>query len=93
MTKELVDFHTQHHEKFHEFSNEKSSFYAPDKWIPHLTIASRLYEESMVKAFLLCRKNSKHIDSYLSKIALLEIEVNENNIAVEERIIGSIDLL
>lgn len=89
---ELLDFHRNHHTYFKEFNKNKDSFYLSGKWSPHCTIASRLNNEEILKAFKYCKSNINNIRCKLSEIALIEIKFNENGVAIEDKIVFSKEL-
>lgn len=70
----------------------ENSFYLPDKWSPHCTIASRLDEDKMVQAFRYCKNNIDKIYSKLSEIALIELKLNNDGVAIEDTIVFSKEL-
>lgn len=92
LTTELLDFHKNHHNYFKAFNENEKSFYIPGKWYPHCTIASRLDDDKMLEAFKYCKSNINKINCKLSEIALVEIKLNDNGIAVEDTIIFSKEL-
>lgn len=88
----LLDFHRSHHNYFRTFNQNENSFYLPDKWSPHCTIASRLDEDKMVQAFRYCKNNIDKIYSKLSEIALIELKLNNDGVAIENTIVFSKEL-
>ena len=92
LSPELIHFHTNHHNKFKVFNENEGSFYLPGKWTPHCTMASRLSENNMIKAFAYCKSNPNKIYAKLSEIALIEVELNDKGIAVADRVVFSKEL-
>jgi 2'-5' RNA ligase len=92
LSTELFDFHSSHHNYFKEFNIDENSFYLPGKWSPHCTIASRLSEDNMIQAFRYCKNNLNEIYGKLNEIALIEIEFNEEGIAIEDTVVFSKEL-
>jgi len=92
LSKELLDFHNNHHDYFGQFNKNDNSFYLPGRWTPHCTIASRLSEDNMIKAFKYCKSNLNKIDCKLNEVALIEIKLNKDGIAMEDTIIFSKEL-
>ncbi len=88
----LLNFHSSHHDYFKEFNENENSFYLPCRWTPHCTIASRLSEDNMVQAFKYCKSNLNEIYGNLNKIALIEIKLNDQGVAVEDTVIFSKEL-
>ncbi|MBL4938297.1 2'-5' RNA ligase family protein [Clostridium sp. YIM B02515] len=90
ITTELHELHKNYHDKFAEFNDDPNSFYLPGKWVPHCTIASRLNDENMLKAFDYCSKELKMIKGKITEIALLEFkEFNEAGVCINAPIIYS----
>jgi 2'-5' RNA ligase len=89
LSSELLDFHTNHHTYFKTFNENENSFYLPGKWNPHCTIASRLSVDNMVQAFKYCKTNLNKVNGKLNEIALLQIEFNDEGIAIEDKIVFS----
>lgn len=93
ITTELQEFHKSYHDRFSKFNDDPNSFYLPGKWVPHCTIASRLNDENMLKAFDYCSKELKMIKGKITEIALLEFqEFNEAGVCINAPIIYSKNL-
>lgn len=92
LSTELLSFHSNHHNHFKEFNENEKSFYLPGKWSPHCTVASRLDEDKMLKAFRYCKSGMGKINCKLNEIALIEIKLNDNGIAIEDIVIFSKEL-
>ena len=92
LSTELLDFHSSHHDYFRTFNKNETSLYLPSKWSPHCTIASRLDEDKMDQAFSYCRKNIDKIYGTLSEIALIELKLNNDDVAIEDTVIFSKEL-
>ncbi|MEG0772055.1 2'-5' RNA ligase family protein [Clostridium sp.] len=86
---DLFEFHKGHHSYFKLFNENENSFYLPGKWSPHCTIASRLSEENMVQAFKYCKNHITRISSKINEVALIEIELNNDGVAIEDIVIFS----
>ncbi len=93
LSSELFDFHRVHHSYFKMFNDNEKSFYIPGKWTPHCTIESRLNEENMIQAFSHCKSNLPKISGKISEVALIEVEMNDDGIAIEDRVIFSKKLI
>lgn len=92
LSTELLSLHRNHHNYFKKFNENENSFYLPGKWSPHCTIASRLDEDKMIQAFRYCKSNIGKINCKLNEIALIEIKLNDNGIAIEDIVIFSKEL-
>ena len=92
LSTELLDFHRNHHNYFRTFNENENSFYLPGKWNPHCTIASRLNEDKMVQAFRYCTSNIEKICCNLGEIALIEVKLNDDGVAIEDTVVFSKEL-
>ncbi|MBM7587493.1 2'-5' RNA ligase [Bacillus pakistanensis] len=79
VTKELLEFHSQHHQYFKEFNDNPNSLYLPGKWIPHCTLANRLSTNKLSEAFHYCLTRNDTIHGKIKEVAI--IEVTNKNIA------------
>lgn len=93
LSAQLLDYHRNHHDYFKYFNDNDKSFYLPGKWTPHCTIASRLSDDNMLQAFKYCRNNLGKLNCKLNEVALIEIKLNEQGIAVEDRVVFSKELI
>ncbi|ERI89664.1 hypothetical protein HMPREF1982_04529 [Clostridiales bacterium oral taxon 876 str. F0540] len=88
ITKELHEFHKNYHYNFAKFNDDSNSLYLPGKWVPHCTIASRLNNKNMLRAFEYCTKELSVIKGSITEIALLEFqEFNEDGICINAPIV------
>lgn len=87
LSKELINFHAEHHNYFQAFKDDDNSFYLPGRWNPHCTIASRLDKENMLKAFQYCLDNLRKIHGKINEIALIEVTLSEKGIAIKDNVI------
>lgn len=92
LSDKLFNFHKNHHNYFKEFDLNDRSLYLPGNWIPHCTIASRLSEENMIRAFRYCKSTIKKVIGKLEEIAFIEIELNDEGIAIKDKVICSVEL-
>lgn len=74
ISKELMEFHAEHHRHLHEFNDNPSSLYLPGNWIPHCTLANRLSEEKLLEAFHYCLKRNGAIKGKLNEVAILDLQ-------------------
>ena len=93
LTQQLVDLHKNYHERFKDFNQNPNSYYLPDCWVPHCTIASRLSHETMLQAFEYCQKNFPCTHATITEIGLIEVIFNEENIITKENLIISKQLI
>ncbi|WP_409250881.1 2'-5' RNA ligase family protein [Bacillus sp. SCS-153A] len=90
MTKELMDLHAAHHKNFN-YNETTNALYQPGKWIPHCTLANKLSEEELAKAFQFCLKRNDSINGKITEIALIEMEDSQDD-QLEAPIIFSVPL-
>ncbi|WP_274654588.1 2'-5' RNA ligase family protein [Paenibacillus humicola] len=76
-SKQLIDLHTDHHARFREYSNPES-FYLPNRWTPHCTIANRLSQTRLNAAFDYCSKHLVTLHSEIVEIAVIKIAYDKN---------------
>jgi hypothetical protein len=73
VTKDLIEFHFNHHKDFKRFNDNPNSLYSPDNWIPHCTIANRLSSEKLNEAFNYCSKRHRTILGKIVEVALIDV--------------------
>ena len=92
LSTELLHFHSSHHDYFKSFNENENSFYLPGNWSPHCTVASRLSDDNMIQAFRYCKDKLNKIHGKLNEIALIEVEFNEDEVAIEDTVVFSKEL-
>ncbi len=88
ITRELLDFHSDHHKSFQQFKATANSLYLPDQWIPHCTLANKLPPEKLSEGFEYCLKRGDTIKGQIKEVALIEL-VEETEECVEAPVIYS----
>lgn len=73
---DLLKFHQSHHNHFGAFNEDEGTFYLPNKWSPHCTIAIRLDEDTMIQTFSYIKTNIDKISCRLDTLALIELKLN-----------------
>jgi len=53
---------------------ENNSYYIPNQWVPHTTIAAKLSSQEIERAFLVVNDNFKAFGGYVTKLALVQNE-------------------
>lgn len=89
MTKQLLALHENYHESFKQFNQNLNSYYLPDRWVPHCTIARRLTDETMLQAFEYCQKNIPCIHTKITEVGLVEVIFNEEGNIIKDKLITS----
>ncbi|NMH70001.1 2'-5' RNA ligase family protein (plasmid) [Cytobacillus spongiae] len=92
MTKELLDFHSSHHDFFRDFNESAVPLYLPGNWIPHCTLANKLSPDKLSKGFKHCLERGDTIKGKITGIALIEL-VDDSKDCVEAPIVYSKTLL
>ncbi|KGX84879.1 2'-5' RNA ligase family protein [Pontibacillus marinus] len=80
MTKELLNFHCDHHEAFHSYQDNPESLYQPGKWIPHCTIANYLDGDALQQAFDYCSKQLTPLKATIQEISLIKVVREEGEV-------------
>ena len=78
ITKNLIDFHANHHQVFNKFNGTANPLYLPDQWIPHCTIVNTITYESLTEAFNYCLKESQTVMGIVEKVALVKMVGDDN---------------
>lgn len=73
VTKELFEFHANHHRNFQHFNDNPNSLYLPNRWIPHCTITNRLSSEKLLEAFNYCSQRNDMIHGKIKELAIIEV--------------------
>lgn len=81
VTRELMDFHSNHHKCFEQYNDDPESLYLPDRWIPHCTIANRLSPEKLAEGFHYCSRRNSTIYGKITEVAIIEF-INKRNVPV-----------
>ncbi len=80
VTKELLDFHTSHHDCFHKYKADAYPYYLPDQWIPHCTLMNKQPIEKLSEAYEYCLPRIDTIAGRITNVALIEmVEDNEES--------------
>lgn len=86
MTRSLMDFHIKHHETFSPYHQNPKVLYEPEKWIPHLTLASELDSETLVKAFDYLTNKVTNIEACLKEVALVKVHTRIGSVSRVEKV-------
>ena len=87
MTKEFYQFHQDYHNVFASFQDNDLSFYLPDRWIPHCTIANHIGHDNLLKAFHHISQSFRPIKAKVSEIALIKLIYKNGFITGSETLI------
>ncbi|WP_374049795.1 2'-5' RNA ligase family protein [Neobacillus sp. PS3-34] len=81
ITKDLIEFHSNHHKYFKQFNDIPISIYSPDNWIPHCTLSNRLSSERLAEAFNYCLSRNETVYGKIKEVAIIKI-VNKNTVPI-----------
>lgn len=73
VTGQLIEFHSNHHTHFKHFNDNPDSFYLPERWIPHCTLANRLPLIKLLEAFNYCAIRNSEINGKIKEVALIDV--------------------
>lgn len=72
VTKSLLDFHDELHQVIEPYVVPLShSLYAPDRWLPHITLANYMTKEQLSQAMTYCKAQQSSFVGEIRKIQLL----------------------
>ncbi|EEL50952.1 MULTISPECIES: 2'-5' RNA ligase family protein [Bacillus cereus group] len=77
ITGRLLELHQSFHNHFKDFHDHPHSYYVPEKWVPHCTIANRLEQEQFVRVMETVYKNFSAQKATIESLKL--IRVNDEN--------------
>ena len=92
ITRQLLDLHRNYHENFKQFNLNPNSYYLPDCWVPHCTIAGRLTDETILQVFSYCKENIPPIKTKITEVGLVEVIFDDQGVIVNDRLIMSAQL-
>lgn len=75
-TVELSQFHTDIHEKLAGYVGG-NSLYAPANWVPHLTLANRVAENTFLPAYNYCLKEVAPLSGQLVGLRIIQLDENQ----------------
>lgn len=81
VTRELMEFHSNHHKYLKQFNDDPNSLYIPDNWIPHCTLANRLSPKKLSEAFNYCSIRNSNIYGKIKEVALIDVP-NKNKATI-----------
>lgn len=75
-TAELSQFHAEIHQKLAGYVDE-NSLYAPVNWVPHLTLANRVDENTFLSAYDYCLKEVAPLSGQLIGLRIIQLDENQ----------------
>ncbi|MCI0764335.1 2'-5' RNA ligase family protein [Bacillus sp. TL12] len=77
VTGRLLELHQSFHNHFTDFHDQPQSYYVPEKWVPHCTIANRLDKEQFIRVMEFVYKDLSAQKAVVKSLKL--IKVNDEN--------------
>ncbi|GIV97098.1 MAG: 2'-5' RNA ligase [Herpetosiphonaceae bacterium] len=81
-TSELLDMHRDFHRSFAAYAHMPWSYYVPDQWVPHCTLAFGLEPTLLPKAVEVCRQQPLPIRARLEQIAIVNVPSGQERLVV-----------
>ncbi|MGG0185614.1 2'-5' RNA ligase family protein [Bacillus rhizoplanae] len=82
ITENLKQSHTNYHKYFSRFQDNADSYYVPDKWVPHCTVASRLTKIQLGQVFQHVYESFEVMRAVINRIKLIQV-VYEDGMCVK----------
>ncbi|MEY8347094.1 2'-5' RNA ligase family protein [Bacillus cereus] len=79
VTRGLLELHQSFHNHFADFHDQPHSYYVPEKWVPHCTIANRLEQEQFVRVMEIVYKNFSAQKATIESLKLIRVKYEESN--------------
>ncbi|GIO29799.1 MULTISPECIES: hypothetical protein [Paenibacillus] len=74
-----MELHAEHHQYFSRYANKANPLYAPNAWVPHCTIASRLDERKLPEALQYCTGSIQtSFRSEIREASLIKLKYQNN---------------
>lgn len=80
---ELTVFHFNLHQKLTAYVSDASN-YAPDYWVPHITLANRIDDEKIAPLYAYCLEHCEPLSGFIRKIKLIEIRDEKRVVDIAE---------
>ncbi|PFK31640.1 hypothetical protein COI93_20635 [Bacillus cereus] len=91
ITRGLLELHQSFHNHFKDFHNQPHSYYVPEKWVPHCTIANRLEQEPFVRVIEIVYKNFSVQKATIESLKLIRVNY-ENDKSPSYNIVAEYNL-
>ncbi|PEY34656.1 hypothetical protein CN354_17170 [Bacillus cereus] len=79
VTKGLLEVHHSFHNHFKDFQDQPHSYYVPEKWVPHCTIANRLEREQFVRVMEFVYKEFRVQTAVVESLKLIRVNYENGN--------------
>ncbi len=91
ITNELLRFHHSYHDYFKTFHDNPNSYYVPEKWVPHCTIANQLNVNQFLGAIEYLYEKFEITRASIEKLKLIKVNY-ENGSAISSSILAEYNL-
>lgn len=91
ITNELLRFHHSYHDYFKTFHDNPNSYYVPEKWVPHCTIANGLNSNQFLSVMEYIYEKFDVTTASIEKLKLIKVNY-ENGSAVSSSILAERNL-
>ncbi|MEH7052062.1 2'-5' RNA ligase family protein [Bacillus pseudomycoides] len=81
VTRRLLELHQSFHNHFTDFHDQPQSYYVPEKWVPHCTIANRLEREQFVRVMDFVYKGFRAQTAVVESLKLIKVNYENRNSA------------
>lgn len=91
VTKELINFHEQYYKEFEDLNVNANTYYLPNKWTPHTTLAINFNEDELINSLKFIIKEFKSISGKIVEAELIRV-IYDNNLCIAWEKICSVEL-
>ncbi|MDA1601594.1 2'-5' RNA ligase family protein [Bacillus cereus] len=91
ITDELLRLHHSYHDYFKTFHDNLNSYYVPEKWVPHCTIANRLHANQFLSVMEYINEKFDVTTASIEKLKLIKVNY-ENGSAISSSILAEYNL-
>ncbi|WP_410982330.1 2'-5' RNA ligase family protein [Bacillus cereus] len=80
VTGRLLELHQSFHNHFADFHDQPQSYYVPEKWVPHCTIANRLGKEQFIRVMEFVYKDFSAQKAVVESLKLIKVNYENGNL-------------
>ncbi|WP_459501123.1 2'-5' RNA ligase family protein [Bacillus sp. C1] len=80
VTRRLLELHQSFHNHFADFHDQPQSYYVPNKWVPHCTIANHLEREAFIRVMEFVYKNFSVQKATVKSLKLIRLKYENSNL-------------
>ncbi|WP_274650889.1 2'-5' RNA ligase family protein [Paenibacillus humicola] len=79
VTDSLIRWHRQYHAEFDELLPNPHSFYVPNQWVPHCTLAIRLTPDQAAEAMAFCYPDFRPLQTRVIEAGVVKLGYDSNH--------------